>query len=133
MDTNKTQNYGNLKDDVIESALKHAVFDGWSPITVKKVCSELNLSYEQIVQLFPQGGVDLAVYFHEKDDERFFSLFSASKDNTSNSRVRDRIELAINLRIDIANQNKEAVSKLRLKEGGVKKIAIKNFWFHIWK
>ena len=111
MDTDKNNNYGNLKDDVIESALKHVVFDGWSPITLKKVCIELNLSDEQIVQLFPQGGVDLAVYFHERDDERFFSLFSASKYNSSSRRIRDRIEAAINSRIDIANQNKEAVKR----------------------
>lgn len=95
----------------VEKALRHVVFEGWSDITLDKVCLELNLSGEQISELFPRGGVDMALAFHERDDEQFSKEFAVSKFNNSKNRIRDRIEFAINLRLEIAQNNKEAVKR----------------------
>ncbi len=107
----KKYNQDKLNDIVIDQALKHVEYDGWSDQTLKKVCQELKLSEEKIYQMFPRGGVDLALAFHERDDERFLINFSILESNQTNQRVRDRVESAINCRLDTAAQNREAVKR----------------------
>ena len=107
----KAQNISDLVEAVIDNALKHVVFDGWSDKILKKVCLELQLDETEVSEIFPRGGIDLALAFHRRDDERFSFQFTKSNDDQSNQRVRDRIELAINARLALADQNKEAVKR----------------------
>lgn len=100
-----------LVEVVIDQALKHVVFDGWSDKTLKKVCSELELDEIKVSKIFPRGGIDLALAFHKRDDERFLLRYEESNGNNLDLRTRDRIESAINIRLDLANQNKEAVKR----------------------
>jgi ubiquinone biosynthesis protein COQ9 len=107
----KRTNSDDLKDIVIEKALCHVVFDGWSDVTLENVCLELDLSRAKMSEIFPRGAVDLALAFHQRDDEQFVEKFLVSKFNNSSNRIRDRIEFAINLRLEIAQNNKEAVKR----------------------
>ena len=107
----KAQNISDLVEAVIDNALKHVVFDGWSDKILKKVCLELQLDETEVSEIFPRGGIDLALAFHRRDDERFLFQFTKSNDDQSNQRVRDRIEFAINARLALADENKEAVKR----------------------
>ena len=107
----KVRNTSELVDAIIDNALKHVVFDGWSDKIIKKVCLELQLDEIEVSEIFPRGGIDLALAFHKRDDERFSFEFSKSSGDQSNQRVRDRIEFAINARLGLADQNKEAVKR----------------------
>lgn len=107
----KVRNTSELVDAIIDNALKHVVFDGWSDKILKKVCLELQLDEIEVSEIFPRGGIDLALAFHKRDDERFSFEFSKSSGDQSNQRVRDRIESAINARLGLADQNKEAVKR----------------------
>ena len=107
----KNKNNDNLRSLVVESALQHVVFDGWSDIVLDKICLELNLSRIQVYKLFPRGALDIALAFHERDDEQFLKLFLVSESNNTTARIRDRIESAINLRLEVAEKNKEAVKR----------------------
>ena len=107
----KVRNTSELVDAIIDNALKHVVFDGWSDKILKKVCLELQLDEIEVSEIFPRGGIDLALAFHKRDDERFSFEFSKSSGDQSNQRVRDRIEFAINARLGLADQNKEAVKR----------------------
>ena len=111
MGINKIINNNKLMFDAVEKALPHVVFDGWSELTLDKVCLELNWSQVRRRELFPRGAVDLTLAFHERDDEQFFKIFSASESNSSCNRIRDRMEYAINFRLEIAEKNKEAVKR----------------------
>lgn len=111
MNNAKTEAKNELKDVIIDRALTHVVFDGWSELTLKKVICELNLSEVEMRKMFPRGGVDMALAFHERDDKKFLKEFSVSKFNHSDKRIRDRIESAINCRLDISANNKEAVKR----------------------
>ncbi len=105
----KTQN--ELVDAVIKQSLKYVVFDGWSDRTLKNACFELKISKEDAQKLFPRGGVDLALAFHQRDDNQFLLEFTQSDSNEPDKKVRDRIESAIINRLLIANKNKEAVKR----------------------
>ena len=107
----KVRNPNALVEAVIDNALKYVVFDGWSEKTLKKVCSKLQLDEINIRKIFPRGGVDLALAFHKRDDERFLLQFTEFNASRPKQRIRDRIELAINTRLDLADQNKEAVKR----------------------
>ena len=107
----KARNTSELVEAVIDNALKHVVFDGWSDKILKKVCLELQLDEIEVSEVFPRGAIDLAVAFHRRDDERFLLQFTKSNDDQSNQRVRDRIEFAINARLALADENKEAVKR----------------------
>ena len=111
MATKEKNDKNNFRDILIDKALRHVVFDGWSDSMFSKVCSELNLSEEQAQVFFPRGGVDMALAFHERDDEFFQKTFSTADSNNPNNRVRDRIESAINFRLVVAEKNKEAVKR----------------------
>ena len=101
----------NLINKAVDKALKHVVFDGWTDQTFKKVCLELALTEDVGRQLFPRGGVDMAIAFHERDDDRFLKDFLTSDLNKNTLRTRDRIEAAISARIEIAAINKESVKR----------------------
>ena len=109
--TKENNDKNNFRDIAIDKALKHVVFDGWSDSMFSKVCLELNLSEAQAQVFFPRGGVDMALAFHERDDEFFQKKFLTAESNNSNNRVRDRIESAINFRLEVAEKNKEAVKR----------------------
>ena len=107
----KTTTREQLFEVIIDNALKHVVFDGWSDQTLKNVCKDLKISTQKAWQIFPRGGVDLALAFHRRDDEKFLEGFRNLKVNQSDWRIRDRIEAAINYRLDVAAKNKEAVKR----------------------
>ena len=111
MSTIKNKLNGELRDIAIDKALRHVVFDGWSNVTLDKVCLELSLSGEKSLSLFPRGALDLALSFHERDDEQFLKDFLVLESNNPSQRIRDRIECAINYRLEIAQKNKEAVKR----------------------
>ena len=111
MDSRNGKAEQKLAHAVIDAALKHVVFDGWSDQTLKKVCLELKLSEHKAYQIFKRGGVDLALAFHKRDDEQFQAQFALSEFNKPDQRIRDRIQSAINSRLDIASKNKEAVKR----------------------
>lgn len=111
MGTLKNMNNDKLRNIAVESALRHVVFDGWSYLALEKVCRELTLSATEFKALFPRGALDMVLAFHERDDKEFSKSFLISENNNSRYRVRDRIEFAINFRLEIAEKNKEAVRR----------------------
>ena len=100
-----------FKNKVIDSALRHVIFDGWSANTFDKVCSEKVFSSGEVWQMFPRGGIDLALAFHERDNKKFELSFLDQSENDHNKKTRDRIKSAINLRLKIASMNREAVKR----------------------
>ncbi|PQM60630.1 MAG: COQ9 family protein [Rhodobacteraceae bacterium] len=107
----KKSTHDELIDAVIDKALKHVVFDGWSDHTFRRVCRELKINETEVRQIFPRGSLDLALAFHKRDDDQFLANFAVSADNKPNLRIRDRIESAINSRLELAARNKEAVKR----------------------
>lgn len=111
MDATKNTNNDILRGAMVDKALHHVVFDGWSESTLEKVRLELNLSVSEAQVLFPRGALDMALLFHERDDQKFLKQVLMSEFNKSGCRVRDRIEFAINSRLEISEKNKEAVKR----------------------
>ena len=101
----------SLREEIISVALKHVAFDGWSEMTIKRLCVEMKISRSIVDTLFPRGGVDLALGFHESGDLEFQRTFLNIKENKTSLRVREKIEHAIFLRLEIAFSNYEALRR----------------------
>lgn len=90
------------KDQLLTAALGHVAFDGWSEATFKAAVADSGLTEGLARALYPRGGVDLAVAYHRRGDAAMTEALAAR--DLSTLRFRDRVALAIRLRLDAADK-----------------------------
>jgi ubiquinone biosynthesis protein COQ9 len=92
----------DTKDRVLEAALVHVPFDGWSDRTLRAATADAGVDPGLVRALFPRGGVDLALAYHARGDDR---MAARLKDmDLSAMRFRDRIAAAVRARLEDADQ-----------------------------
>ena len=89
----------NPRDAVLQAALSHVPFDGWSETTLRAAITDSGVAEGLARALFPRGGIDLAVAFHKDGDGRMRDTLAAN--DLSQMRFRDRIAFAIRTRLDL--------------------------------
>lgn len=96
------------KDRLIDAALMHVPFDGWSETTFRAAVEDAGVERAVARGLFPRGPVDLALAFHARGDKRMAdAVQTASMDGL---RYRDKVARAVRLRIQAA-EDREAVRR----------------------
>ncbi len=93
---------------LLEAALMHVAFDGWSAATFQAAIRDSGLDPALSHALCPRGAVDLAVAYHKAGDALMLQQLAAA--DLAEMRFRDRIALAVRLRLDAAD-DKEAVRR----------------------
>ena len=96
------------KDRLLDAALPHVPFDGWSPATFKAAMADSQMDPIVARAVCPRGAVDLAVAFHHRGDEKMLEALKA--EDLSALRFRDRIARAVRLRLEVI-EDKEAVRR----------------------
>ena len=91
-----------IKARVLEAALSHVPFDGWSERTLSAAITESGVAPALARSLFPRGGVDLALAYHQHGDEAMVAALAQR--NLTALRFRDRIALAVRLRLEGADR-----------------------------
>lgn len=91
-----------IKGRVLDAALSHVPFDGWSDSTFRAAFAEAGVSEGVARALFPRGGVDLALAYHARGDAAMVTRLQAM--DLSEIRFRDRIATAIRTRLDLADR-----------------------------
>jgi ubiquinone biosynthesis protein COQ9 len=99
----------HVKDRILDAALPHVPFDGWSEATFRAAVGESGTTPAEARAAFPRGAVDLAVHFHQRGDEEMRRRLAEA--DLSEMRFRDRVAQAVRTRIEIASPNKEAVRR----------------------
>jgi ubiquinone biosynthesis protein COQ9 len=89
----------NARDLVLEAALLHVPFDGWSETTLRAAITDSGVAEGLARALFPRGGIDLAVAFHKRGDQRMQETLATT--DLSQMRFRDRVTFAVRTRLDI--------------------------------
>ena len=87
---------------VLQAALSHVAFDGWSEATLAAAITDSGVDAGLAQALFPRGGVDLAVAYHRSGDAAMRDAL-ALRDLTT-LRFRDRVALAVRLRLELADK-----------------------------
>ncbi|MES2814746.1 MAG: COQ9 family protein [Pseudomonadota bacterium] len=91
-----------IKARVLDAALSHVPFDGWSERTLAAAIAEAGVTPALSRSLFPRGGVDLALAYHQRGDDQMAEALAQR--NLSALRFRDRIALAVRLRLEGADR-----------------------------
>ncbi|MEM9145654.1 MAG: COQ9 family protein [Pseudomonadota bacterium] len=94
---------------LIEAALPHVPFDGWSAETLRLALSDTGTDPQLARMVFPRGGVDMALGFHRMMDRKLSEdLVEAG---LGAMRVRDRVTHAVRRRIELVAEEREAVRR----------------------
>jgi ubiquinone biosynthesis protein COQ9 len=96
------------KDSILNAALGHVPFEGWSATTLKAAIAESGVAEGLAHALFPRGAVDLALAYHRRGDVQMVEELAQA--DLSAMRFRDRIAHAVRLRLELAG-DKELVRR----------------------
>ncbi len=93
---------------LLDAALRHVAFDGWSERTLRAACRETGISESLARSIFPRGAVDLAIAFHKRGDAQMVERLRTT--DMTGLRFRDKISAAVRIRLEVAG-SKEAVRR----------------------
>lgn len=92
----------DTKARVLDAAMAHVPFDGWSDRTLQAAMTEAGLDAALGRMFFPRGGVDLAMAYHARGDAAMVARLAAT--DLSALRFRDRIATAIRTRLELSDR-----------------------------
>ncbi|WP_054008280.1 COQ9 family protein [Cypionkella psychrotolerans] len=90
------------KSLILQAALPHAAFDGWSETTLQAALTDSGIAPGLARALFPRGGIDLAVAYHQQGDAAMTAALAAT--DLTALRYTNRVALAIKLRLSHADK-----------------------------
>jgi ubiquinone biosynthesis protein COQ9 len=97
------------KARLIEAALMHVPFDGWSETSFRAASADAGLTAAEARALCPRGAVDLALAFHAQGDAAMAEKLRQT--DLSALRYSDRVAFAIRTRLNLVEHDKEAVRR----------------------
>lgn len=101
------------KDDVrravLQAALPNIVFDGWCASALDEAMAEVGVSAAEALDLFPHGVCDLFEFASWSHDQKMLSGLAGH--DLPSMRIREKITLAVRLRIESLGDHREAVRK----------------------
>ncbi len=97
-----------LRDSLLDAALMHVPFDGWSEATFQRAVQDAGVDEVLARAVFPRGAVDLAVAYHKRGDA--LMLARLASEDLSGLRFSEKIAAALRFRLQ-AVDDKEAVRR----------------------
>lgn len=98
----ETTDIGTARERLLDAALGHAIFDGWSDVTFRAAASDAGIDLPVARVLCPRGAADLAADYHRKGDAEMRRRMAET--DLTGLRYRDRVALAIRLRLEAADR-----------------------------
>jgi ubiquinone biosynthesis protein COQ9 len=96
------------KMELLDAALMHVAFDGWSEATFQAAIIDSGIDKIVARAVCPRGGLDLAVAYHKRGDMQMVEALKA--ETLTDMRYRDRVMRAVQLRLEFVG-DKEAVRR----------------------
>jgi ubiquinone biosynthesis protein COQ9 len=97
------------KARLLDAALMHVPFDGWSEASFKGAAQDADIPLAEARALFPRGAVDMALAFHARGDAAMTAALRAA--NLGGMRYSDRVAHAVRTRLELVEPDKEAVRR----------------------
>lgn len=104
-----------LKDWILEAALLHAAFDGWSRRTLINAASDVGIDAATARRLFPQGGDSLLAWLDDWADRRM--LEAVAGEDLQRLPVRRRIARLVRARLELLTPHREAIRRAAVAHG----------------
>ena len=90
--------YEPVRDRLIEAALPHVAFDGWTERTFRAAIRDADVSEAEGRAAAPRGALDLAAAFHRQGDAAMRARLAGA--DLASMRIRDKITFAVRARIE---------------------------------
>lgn len=103
-----TTPYETSKSDLLDAALMHVPFDGWSEASFRAAAMDAGMDIAMARALCPRGAVDLALAFHARGDAAM--LARAKSVDMSDFRYAEKVTAYVRYRLEAAD-DKEAVRR----------------------
>ncbi|MEM9031487.1 MAG: COQ9 family protein [Pseudomonadota bacterium] len=87
-------------DDLLDAALPHVAFDGWSAATLRAAAADLDLDPATVAVLCPGGALDLAAAAHRRGDRDMAA--ELKRRDLSALKIREKVALAVRVRLELA-------------------------------
>ncbi|MBV9541027.1 MAG: COQ9 family protein [Alphaproteobacteria bacterium] len=98
-----------LKAKLLDAALKHVVFDGFTDKALTRAMQETGADKDAVARLFPQGPLSLVEAFSDSADATMESHLAAM--DLKAMKIRSRISAAVMARIEALRPHKEAARR----------------------
>lgn len=100
--------YDQTKSDLLDAALLHVPFDGWSEVTLRAAIADTGIDPALAKAVCPRGAVDLALAYHARGDALMLARMIDT--DLTEMRYRDRVAAGVRFRLE-AVSDKEAVRR----------------------
>jgi ubiquinone biosynthesis protein COQ9 len=97
------------RDRLLEAALAHVPFDGWSRRSLVAAAADLGIDQGLARRLFPRGGDDLLVHLERWADRQMLARIDTEELQTL--RVRERIARLVRARLEVLTPHREALRR----------------------
>ena len=108
MDARMSMTYGDIRAALMDAALAHVPFDGWTEVTFRAACADTGVDHALARAVCPRGALDLALAHHAAGDRKMLDWIAAT--DLSAMRFRDRIAAAVRFRLEAA-EDREVVRR----------------------
>jgi len=120
--------YQDPLDALLQAALAHVPFDGWSEATLQAAIADSGVPPDVARAVCPRGAVNLALAYHDAGDRAMLEGLEAA--DLEGMRFRDKVTAAVRFRL-------EAVEDKELVRRGMTLFALPHYAFEgaqaIWK
>lgn len=97
-----------LKEKLLDAALPHVAFDGWSDTSFSAAVAEVDVSKDEARLACPRGAVDLAIAYHARGDA--LMLERLATEDLDGMKFRQKVAAALRVRLEVI-EDKEAVRR----------------------
>ncbi|MGI9510483.1 MAG: COQ9 family protein [Geminicoccaceae bacterium] len=97
------------RDQLLEAALTHIPFDGWSRRALLEGAADIGIASATAKRLFPRGGDDLLAHLDVWADRRLVEMVDQRA--IDRLRMRERIARLVRMRLEILSPHREAVRR----------------------
>ncbi|MGQ0677511.1 MAG: COQ9 family protein [Rhodospirillales bacterium] len=99
----------DIRDTIVEKALPHVAFDGWTLTALIAGARDAGLDPARAQLAFPNGEIEAVKHFSDWLDRRM--LDALAKRELKAMKIRERIAAAVMARLDLALPHREAVRR----------------------
>jgi ubiquinone biosynthesis protein COQ9 len=97
------------RDRLLQAALVHVPFDGWSGRTLRAAAADLGLAPGLARRLFPRGGDDLLIHLEGWADRQMLARIDPAE--LAGLRLRERIARLVRARLEALTPHREALRR----------------------
>lgn len=103
-ETQKTEadHIAETRAALLEAAIPHVVFDGWSDATFSAAVAESGVDAGLAAQACPRKGIDLAVAYHRQGDRAMVAAMEAA--DLQSMRYSERVAFGLRARLEAADR-----------------------------